>query len=56
MGTGSSVDRASGGVGGVLVSFYYRGKRVLGQLLPNNTSMVSLNKLLFKLVKISKIE
>ena len=37
--SGSSVDHASGGVGGVLASLYY-GERVLGQLLPNNTSML----------------
>ena len=39
MDSGSSVDHASGGVGGVLASLYY-GERVLGQLLPSNTSMV----------------
>ena len=35
VGSGSSVDHASGGVGFI----YYYGETVLGQLLPNNTSM-----------------
>ena len=42
-GNGSSVDHASGGVGGVMASLTTRyGERVLGQLLPNNTFMVRL--------------
>ena len=38
-GSGSSVDHASGGVGGVLASL--TGERVLGELLPNNTSIIT---------------
>ena len=37
-GSGSSVDHASGGGGGVLASLYYS-ERMLRQLLPNSTSM-----------------
>ena len=59
-GSGNSVDHASGGIGGVLVFFYnwsfiYSfGERVLEQLLPNNTSMISANFIFYRMISFFK--